>query len=95
MGGLSVAAKNATRKAGLDDQLVELVNLRISQINGCAYCLQVHTATGSTPDSTPSDSACWPPGGRRRPSTARRSEPLWTWPRRSGAVEQLEARQAP
>ncbi|MGW2181892.1 carboxymuconolactone decarboxylase family protein [Streptomyces sp. NPDC001732] len=29
--------------AGLDRVLVELVNLRVSQINGCAYCLDVHT----------------------------------------------------
>ncbi|MEU2930715.1 carboxymuconolactone decarboxylase family protein [Streptomyces sp. NPDC007251] len=29
--------------AGLDRRLVELVNLRVSQINGCAYCLHVHT----------------------------------------------------
>ncbi|MGE7435555.1 MULTISPECIES: carboxymuconolactone decarboxylase family protein [Kitasatospora] len=29
--------------AGLDRRLVELVNLRVSQINGCAYCLNVHT----------------------------------------------------
>ncbi|WP_406859354.1 carboxymuconolactone decarboxylase family protein [Streptomyces sp. HUAS MG47] len=29
--------------AGLDRILVELVNLRVSQINGCAYCLDVHT----------------------------------------------------
>ncbi|MCC9308376.1 carboxymuconolactone decarboxylase family protein [Kitasatospora sp. RB6PN24] len=29
--------------AGLDRKLVELVNLRVSQINGCAYCLNVHT----------------------------------------------------
>jgi AhpD family alkylhydroperoxidase len=29
--------------AGLDRGLVELVNLRVSQINGCAYCLSVHT----------------------------------------------------
>lgn len=29
--------------AGLDRRLVELVNLRVSQINGCAYCLKVHT----------------------------------------------------
>ncbi|MDI3331395.1 MAG: carboxymuconolactone decarboxylase family protein [Micrococcus sp.] len=43
MGGLSLAAKNAARAAGLDDQLVELVNLRVSQVNGCAYCLHVHT----------------------------------------------------
>ncbi|GGV72902.1 alkyl hydroperoxide reductase AhpD [Streptomyces longisporoflavus] len=29
--------------AGLDRVLVELVNLRVSQLNGCAYCLDVHT----------------------------------------------------
>jgi AhpD family alkylhydroperoxidase len=29
--------------AGLDRRLVELINLRVSQINGCAYCLNVHT----------------------------------------------------
>ncbi|MGM7669605.1 carboxymuconolactone decarboxylase family protein [Microbacterium sp. A93] len=46
VGGLSVAAKNAAAAAGLDDQLVELVNLRISQLNGCAYCLEVHTVKG-------------------------------------------------
>ena len=36
------AVRNATRQAGLDRSLVELVNIRISQINGCAYCLNVH-----------------------------------------------------
>ncbi|KLI99386.1 carboxymuconolactone decarboxylase family protein [Streptomyces albidoflavus] len=30
-------------EAGLDRTLIELVNLRVSQINGCAYCLKVHT----------------------------------------------------
>ncbi|WP_439356777.1 carboxymuconolactone decarboxylase family protein [Bradyrhizobium sp. DASA03007] len=29
-------------KAGLDKQLIELVKLRASQINGCAFCLQHH-----------------------------------------------------
>lgn len=43
VGSLSLAAQEAARAAGLDDQLVELVNLRISQVNGCAYCLHVHT----------------------------------------------------
>jgi AhpD family alkylhydroperoxidase len=46
VGGLSTASKDAARSAGLDDQLVELVNLRISQINGCSYCLDVHTRKG-------------------------------------------------
>ena len=30
-------------QCGLSDVLVELVFLRISQINGCAYCLDQHT----------------------------------------------------
>ncbi len=30
-------------KSGLDAVLVDLVYLRISQINGCAYCLDLHT----------------------------------------------------
>lgn len=29
--------------SGLDHVLVELIYLRVSQINGCAYCLDLHT----------------------------------------------------
>ncbi|KAF0814881.1 hypothetical protein IGB42_00937 [Andreprevotia sp. IGB-42] len=36
-----VAASNAA-KATLGAQLAELVYLRISQINGCAYCIDMH-----------------------------------------------------
>ena len=32
-------------QSGLDDTLVELVYLRVSQINGCAYCLDMHTTS--------------------------------------------------
>ncbi len=31
------------KKAGLEPDLVELVKLRASQINGCAYCIDMHT----------------------------------------------------
>ncbi|MFD0672897.1 carboxymuconolactone decarboxylase family protein [Cohnella sp. GCM10027633] len=31
------------RGAGLDKKLLELVKIRVSQINGCAYCLDMHT----------------------------------------------------
>jgi len=31
------------QQSGLSDVLIELVYLRISQINGCAYCLDQHT----------------------------------------------------
>ena len=37
------ATRAAVAEAGLDRRLVELVNLRVSQINGCAYCLDLHT----------------------------------------------------
>ncbi|MDR6549610.1 carboxymuconolactone decarboxylase family protein [Paenibacillus qinlingensis] len=31
------------KKSGLDPKLVELIKLRASQINGCAYCLDMHS----------------------------------------------------
>lgn len=31
------------RKAGLDNRLLDLVRMRASQINGCAYCLDMHS----------------------------------------------------
>ena len=34
----------AAGDAGISESLLELVNLRVSQINGCAYCLDVHHA---------------------------------------------------
>lgn len=43
MTGLRKAVAAYAKEAELDAELVELVSLRISQINGCAYCLDVHT----------------------------------------------------
>ncbi|HWO93656.1 MAG TPA: carboxymuconolactone decarboxylase family protein [Dehalococcoidia bacterium] len=31
------------RQCGLEPSLLDLVNIRASQINGCAYCLHLHT----------------------------------------------------
>ncbi len=36
----------AAGRAGLDKQLLELIKLRASQINGCAFCLQYHILQG-------------------------------------------------
>lgn len=36
-------AKMALDKSELDSTLVELVYLRVSQINGCAFCLEMHS----------------------------------------------------
>lgn len=33
----------AVNDSSLDQHLVELVRIRVSQINGCAYCVDVHT----------------------------------------------------
>jgi AhpD family alkylhydroperoxidase len=40
------ALEAAVEPAGLEPDLLMLVYLRASQINGCAYCVQLHTATG-------------------------------------------------
>lgn len=42
MSSVSKAIAAAAEEAGVSQQLLELVNLRISQINGCAYCLDIH-----------------------------------------------------
>ena len=42
LNGLGLKAKEAAIEAGLDETLIELLNVRISQINGCAYCLDMH-----------------------------------------------------
>lgn len=51
---LSEAAGLAATSAGLDPQLIELVKIRVSQINGCAFCARLHTrdsiAAGETAD---------------------------------------------
>lgn len=44
--------ENYARESGLPESLLELVKMRASQINGCAYCLDMHSkdarASGET-----------------------------------------------
>jgi AhpD family alkylhydroperoxidase len=42
------ALARAAAKAGIDKQLLELIKLRASQINGCAYCVQYHILQGES-----------------------------------------------
>ena len=42
------ALGKAASKAGIDRQLLELVKLRASQINGCAFCVQFHILQGES-----------------------------------------------
>ncbi len=37
------ALERSVRELGLESSLLELVRLRASQINGCAYCIDMHT----------------------------------------------------
>lgn len=52
IGKFSAQVAKSYRAAGISDRTAELINLRVSQINGCAYCLDLHTrkalATGET-----------------------------------------------
>ncbi|MEV7991512.1 carboxymuconolactone decarboxylase family protein [Streptomyces sp. NPDC086077] len=51
---LSAEVESAAAAAGLDPLLVELLKIRTSQINGCAFCLRMHTRDalkkGENPD---------------------------------------------
>ena len=38
-----LALETALKASGLDHKILHLVKLRASQINGCAYCIHMHT----------------------------------------------------
>lgn len=40
-----IDCKNTLNKSGLGNELIELVYLRVSQINGCAFCLDMHASS--------------------------------------------------
>jgi len=76
-----LALENAVARTSLDRSLIELVKTRASQINGCAYCIQMHTrdarAHGETED-------------RLHLLSAWREAPLYT-PRERAALAWTEA----
>ncbi len=39
----ALALQQAIDAAGLDKRLITLIQVRVSQINGCAFCLHMHT----------------------------------------------------
>ncbi|HTJ84472.1 MAG TPA: carboxymuconolactone decarboxylase family protein [Polyangiaceae bacterium] len=49
-----LALEGHIRKSGLDHALIDLVYLRVSQINGCAFCVDMHDkdlrAAGEKPE---------------------------------------------
>ena len=38
-----IALSAAVQKSGLPPELIDLVDYRVSQINGCAFCLDMHS----------------------------------------------------
>ncbi|TAP44805.1 carboxymuconolactone decarboxylase family protein [Arthrobacter sp. S39] len=42
LNGLGLKAREAAAAAGVEETTIELMYVRISQINGCAYCLDLH-----------------------------------------------------
>jgi AhpD family alkylhydroperoxidase len=47
-----VALENYAQRSGLDHSLIDLVKTRASQINGCAYCIHMHTSEARTRGET-------------------------------------------
>src|ERR1700694_522474 len=49
-----IGAHTALKRSGFDTKLMDLVFQRVSQINGCAYCVDLHgrdlRAAGETPE---------------------------------------------
>ncbi|MBP2329686.1 AhpD family alkylhydroperoxidase [Kibdelosporangium banguiense] len=43
MRALHLSSAEAAQQAGLNPALLELIRIRVSQINGCAFCLDMHT----------------------------------------------------
>ncbi|MGW6922666.1 carboxymuconolactone decarboxylase family protein [Streptomyces sp. NPDC054950] len=43
MGSLHGAAVSAAQEAKVEPEILELVRIRASQLNGCAFCLDMHT----------------------------------------------------
>jgi AhpD family alkylhydroperoxidase len=47
-----LALETYIRRSGLEPQLLELIKIRSSQINGCAYCIDMHTKDARTRGET-------------------------------------------
>jgi AhpD family alkylhydroperoxidase len=75
------ALTRAAAKAGLDKQLLELIKLRASQINGCAFCVQFHILQAESLGVPVDKLNSWWSGARRR-SFPRVSAPHWHGPKR-------------
>lgn len=86
-----IALEVAVNKLGLEAPLLELVKLRASQINGCAFCIDMHTTdarkAGET-DRRMHGVAAW----RETPFFTEREQAALAW---TEALTQLSITHAP
>src|SRR6267143_885597 len=69
---------HAAAKAGIDKQLLEMVKLRASQINGCAFCVQYHILQGESL-GVPQDKLNLVVVWREAPQFSRRERAALVW----------------
>jgi AhpD family alkylhydroperoxidase len=79
--GAMLNLQKAVASSGLEESLIRLVEVRASQINGCAFCIDMHTRAAREGGEARPGSTCWTPGARPR-TTRRASAPPWPGPRR-------------
>lgn len=51
--GVSSAVATVAKEAGLERSLIEMINVRVSQLNGCPSCLEIHCRRADTVGVTP------------------------------------------
>ncbi len=60
LNGLGLKVREAAEDAGISRKTIELLYVRTSQINGCAYCLDMHVADAVKAGETPQRLAVLP-----------------------------------
>ena len=86
-----LAFSAATEKLGLEKPLLELVKLRASQINGCAFCVDMHSADARKGGETERRLYAVP-AWRETPFFTPRERAALAW---TEAVTQISTRGAP
>jgi AhpD family alkylhydroperoxidase len=60
LNGLGLKVREAAEAAGIDRRTIELLYVRTSQLNGCAYCLDMHVGDAVKAGETPQRLAVLP-----------------------------------
>ena len=58
MVAVATTVTKLAKESGLSRELVELVNVRVSQLNGCASCLEIHHRRAASAGVTGKQLAC-------------------------------------